>query len=220
MKRIVACAAAAVLAWPVALICEQYPNAPSPTVQHAPRSEGAYNHGEFGVYGDLFRLNLRGSNNPVNFIGLGARVGFNVHPNIALEAEMNYDFERNYTTFSSSGSTGGVSSTTVTSRLRPLTGLFGPKFQFGTSGPFRAFVTGKVGFTDFTYSNRAASGSSFAGSFDTFGNAGTHVAAYPGGGIEAFAGPFGIRVEAGDEMYFNNGTQNNLRVTFAPSIRF
>src|SRR5215469_1230956 len=146
----------------------------------------------------------------------GGRIGFNVRPNIALEGEMAYDFERNYTTINGSGGT----TTTVTSGLRPLTGLFGPKFQFGTSGPFRAFVTGKVGFTDFTVSSRAASGSSFAGSFDTFGNGGTHVAVYPGGGIEAFGGPFGVRIEAGDEMYFNNGTRNNLRVTFAPTIRF
>src|SRR5579864_1494501 len=152
MRRIVACAAAAVLAWPVALLC-QYPNAPSPSVQNAPRSEGEYNHGEFGVYGDLFRLNLRGSSTPVNFLGLGGRVGFNVHPNIALEAEMNYDFERNYTSVTTNGGTTTGTSTTVTSKLRPLTGLFGPKFQFGTSGPFRAFATGKVGFTDFTFSN-------------------------------------------------------------------
>lgn len=219
MKRIVAFAAAAVLAWPVALL-GQYPNAPAPAVQNAPRGEGQYNHGEFGVYGDLFRLNPRGAHNSTNFIGLGGRVGFNVNPNIALEGEMNYDFERNYTTVSTNGGTTTGSSTTVTSRLRPLTGLFGPKFQFGTSGPFRAFVTGKVGFTDFTVSNGTASGSSFAGSFDTFGNGGTHVAVYPGGGIEAFAGPFGVRVEAGDEMYFNNGTYNNLRVTFSPTIRF
>jgi hypothetical protein len=59
-----------------------------------------------------------------------------------------------------------------------------------------------------------------AGSFDQFGNSGTHVAAYPGGGIETFVGPVGLRVEAGDEMYFNSGTNNNLRVTFSPSIRF
>ena len=215
MKRIIACAAVAVLAWPVALLSQA-----SPTVQNAPRTEGQYNHGEFGVYGDLFRLNLRGTTKPTNYIGLGGRASFNVSPNVALEGEMNYDFERNYTTFSSSGSTGGVSSTTVTSRLRPLTGLFGPKFQFGTSGAFRAFVTGKVGFTDFTVTNKSASPSTFAGSFDTFGNGGTHVAVYPGGGFEAFAGPFGFRVEAGDEMYFNNGTYNNLRVTFSPSIRF
>ena len=215
MKRIIVCAAAAVLAWPVAAI-SQIPNAPSPTVQHAPRAEGQYNHGEFGVYGDYFRLTPRGSSSSMNLVGLGGRVGFNVHPNIALEAEMNYDFERNYTTVTSNGG----STSTVTSKLRPLTGLFGPKFQVGTSGPFRAFVTGKVGFLQFSNSNRVASGSSFAGAIDHFGNSGTHFAAYPGGGIEAFAGPFGVRVEAGDEMYANNGINNNLRVTFAPSIRF
>ena len=37
---------------------------------------------------------------------------------------------------------------------------------------------------------------------------------------EGFFGPIGLRVEAGDQMYFNNGTYNNLRVTFGPEIRF
>ena len=46
------------------------------------------------------------------------------------------------------------------------------------------------------------------------------IAAYPGGGVEAFAGPIGLRVEVGDEIYMNNGANNNLRVTFSPSIRF
>lgn len=32
--------------------------------------------------------------NDVNFVGLGGRVGFNVNPNIALEGEMSYDFEK------------------------------------------------------------------------------------------------------------------------------
>lgn len=215
MKRILICAAAALLAWPVALISQT-----SPTVQHPPRSEGKYNHGEFGIYGDYFRLTPRGASGSSNFIGLGGRVGFNVHPNIALEGEMNYDFARNYTTVSASGGSAGGSTRTVTSSLRPLTGLFGPKFQFGTSGPFRAFVTGKAGFLEFSTSHRVASGSSFADAIDEFGNSGTHFAAYPGGGVEAFFGPIGLRVEAGDEIYMNNGANNNLRVTFSPSIRF
>jgi hypothetical protein len=211
MKRIVACAAAAVLAWPVALLSQTYPN-----VQNPPRSESQYNHGEFGVYGDYFRLTPRGASGASNYLGLGGRVSFNMNPHTALEGEMNYDFERNYTTINSSGGT----TSTVTSSLRPLTGLFGPKFQLGSSGPFRAFVTGKVGFTDFTINHGTASGMSFANSFSTFGNGGTHFAMYPGGGIEAFAGPFGFRIEAGDEIYMNNGANNNLRITFAPTFRF
>src|SRR3954470_5203815 len=216
MKRILGCAGLiAALALPLAVNAQDQNSPPPQYVQNAPHSRWDLNHATVGVYGDLFRVNPSGGS-AVNFLGLGGRVGFNVHPNIALEAEMNYDFARNYTTISSSGG----SSTTVSSSLRPLTGLFGPKFQFGTSGPFRAFVTGKVGFLEFSTSHQVASGSTFAGSFDQFGNSGTHVAAYPGGGVETFIGPVGLRFEAGDEMYFNGGTNNNLRVTFSPSIRF
>lgn len=56
--------------------------------------------------------------------------------------------------------------------------------------------------------------------FSQFGNGSTHFAAYPGGGIETFIGPLGLRVEAGDEIYLNNGANNNLRVTFSPTLRF
>jgi hypothetical protein len=48
----------------------------------------------------------------------------------------------------------------------------------------------------------------------------TKVALYPGGGIEGFWGPFGLRLEGGDEIYFDNGTRNNLKVTFGPAFRF
>ena len=43
---------------------------------------------------------------------------------------------------------------------------------------------------------------------------------YPGGGIEFFVGWFGMRFEAGDEMFFDNGVNHNLRVTAGPVIRF
>lgn len=216
MRRIFSCAGlAAVLALPFSLLAQ--------VVQNAPKDPHDLNHGEVGVYGDLFRVNPPHAA-AVNFLGLGGRVGFNVHPNVALEAEMNYDFEKNYTTVSTSGSigsgTGSGTSVTSTSTLRPLTGLFGPKFQFGTSGPFRAFVTGKAGFIEFSSSTKSPSGSTFNGAVSDFGNGSTNFAAYPGGGIETFLGPIGLRVEAGDEIYVNNGAYNNLRVTFGPSLRF
>jgi hypothetical protein len=229
MKRIFGCAGLiALLALPLSINAQQDQEPPPPSAQYPPpqavqygshESRWAENHGEFNVYGDMFRVNPAGGS-AVNFLGLGGRVGFNVHPNIALEAEMNYDFAQNYTTVSTNGGTTGVTSTTITGRTRPITGLFGPKFQFGTSGPFRAFVTGKVGFIEFSHSNSTASGTSFANSFDQFGGGTTHIAVYPGGGIEGFFGPIGLRAEAGDQMYFNNGTFNNLRVTFGPTIRF
>jgi len=235
MNRTLICAGAiAILALPLSLKAQQdqappppppppqYQGPPPQYDQKAPYARSRYtnNHGEIGVYGDMFRVNPAGGT-AVNFLGLGGRVGFNVNPNVALEAEMSYDFEKNYTTISHSGSTTGVTSTTVSSRTRPLTGLFGPKFQFGTGGPFRAFVTGKVGFTEFSHTTTSTvSGETFDNAFDQFGGGTTHFAAYPGGGIEGFFGPLGLRVEAGDQMYFNNGTYNNLRVTFGPTLRF
>lgn len=173
------------------------------------------NHGEVGAYADYFRFAPGSSSD--NFVGVGGRVSVNVRPMLALEAEMNYDFARNYTSTSSNGASTSFSTTSV----RPLTGLFGPKLQFGTTGPFRAFVTGKVGFTNFsTNSSGNVTGGSATGAVSSVGDSGTHLAVYPGGGIEAFAGPIGLRAEVGDELYLNNGTYNNLRVTFGPQFRF
>ncbi len=85
---------------------------------------------EIGAFADYFRF---GQTNPVsNFAGIGARVSFNVHRDIQLEAEMAYDFQRNFTNRFSNG----VTTQLVNSNLRTLHGLFGPKFQTG-SGAFR-----------------------------------------------------------------------------------
>jgi hypothetical protein len=43
---------------------------------------------------------------------------------------------------------------------------------------------------------------------------------YPGGGLEGQIGPVGLRLEAGDEIYFAGGTHHNVRVAFGPFIRF
>jgi len=201
---------------------EPQPAAQDTNMQPAqPQAEGNrfLNHGEVGAYGDLFRVAASGQS-AVNYLGLGGRVGFNTGAHAAIEAEMNYDFEQNYTTTVTTGSGATLTTTTVTSKVRPITGLFGPKFQFGTSGPFRAFIEGKVGFIDYSVSNNAPSTTSFTNSVPGIGGPATHLAAFPGGGIEFFGGPLGLRIEAGDEIVVNNGASNNLRVTFGPVIRF
>jgi hypothetical protein len=172
----------------------------------------AQDHGEAGAFADYFRLSY--ASPAQNFFGLGGRAAFNVQHNVQIEAEMAYDFERNYTTTYNNG----VSSQTVTSKLRTLHGVFGPKFQVGT-GPFRVFVTGKVGFDNFSnsYQNAPAGFSNAVG----LGSGTTAFAVYPGGGFEAFVGPIGIRAEAGDDIFFLNGNaHNNLRVTLGPQFRF
>jgi len=167
-----------------------------------------YDHGEVGAFLNYTRLHNAGD---TNFYGLGGRVGFNVHPNVSLEAEGAYDFQRNVDTQVSF--TNGTFSS-VRSRLRMAHFMFGPKFTVGTSSPVRVFVTAKGGLLNF--------------STDTnFGNQVTNVpfsdtngVFYPAGGIEFFAGWFGARFEAGDEMYFDHGANHNLRVTAGPTIRF
>jgi hypothetical protein len=186
----------------------------------SPESSPNYlNHAEVGIYADYFHFAPSGSS--TNFVGVGGRAAFNMNPFVALEGEMNYDFARNFTTSYTTGSGAGATTTFVRTGVRPLTGLFGPKFQFGGSSPFRLFATGKIGFIDFsTTTSGVVSGTTFTNAVSGVGNPGTHLAFYPGGGFEGFFGPVGIRAEVGDEIYLNNGTYNNLRVTVGPSLRF
>jgi hypothetical protein len=168
-------------------------------------------HIEVGAFVDYFRLNDASPTR--NFVGLGGRAAINMRPNVQLEAEMAYDFKRSFArTFVQ-----GASTELVKTDFRTLHGFFGPKFQTG-SGPLRLFVTGKVGFDNFSISNQNAT----AGFTSAVGltNGTTLFAVYPGGGFEAFSGRLGIRAEIGDDIYFNHGAHNNVRVTFGPQFRF
>lgn len=163
-------------------------------------------HVTIGAFADYTRLHHADN---ANFWGFGGRVGFNVHPNVQLEGEMSYDFERAFVTTTT---TGGIVSTN-TSNLRLLHGLFGPKFYAG-SGGFKVFGTLKGGFLNFS------TNSNLADQFGTFASGDTNGVFYPGGGIEVFGGPIGFRVEVGDLMYFDRGANHNLRLTIGPQFRF
>jgi hypothetical protein len=63
-------------------------------------------------------------------------------------------------------------------------------------------------------------GNQFSSGISNVGGSGTHLAFYPGGGVEGFWGAVGLRLEAGDEIYLNSGTYSNLRVSVGPTIRF
>jgi hypothetical protein len=165
-------------------------------------------HVEVGVFADYFRLN---ADPKLNYAGLGGRVGFNVHRDIQLEGEMAYDFDRSYNNPFDNG-------TLVRAKTHVLHGLFGPKFQTG-SGKFRLFVTGKAGLISFTTNDQNAP-TGFKSALGAVGNGNAKFAVYPGGGVEGFLGPIGLRLEVGDDIYFDNGARNNLRVTFGPTIRF
>jgi hypothetical protein len=165
-------------------------------------------HGELGAFFNYTRL----ANSSTNFYGVGGRVGFNVHPNLQLEGEFSYDFQQNLNNdfFSNNGVLGVI---ITNSTLHMIHGLFGPNLQIGT-GAFRVFGTVKGGLINFSTS------SSFPTQVTLIWDGDTDGVFYPGGGVELYAGPLGIRAEIGDEMWFSHGTNHNLRITVGPQIRF
>jgi hypothetical protein len=171
----------------------------------------AQNHAEVGAFVDYFKLHETGT----NFVGIGGRVAVNVAAPVQLEAEMSYDFSRAFAETFDNG-TGIVS--TQNSRIKVLHGLFGPKLQ--TTGPVRVFVTAKGGFTNFRFDTGANSFSGFTSSVQNLRDDNVSAVFYPGGGVEAFLGPIGLRLEVGDEMIFASGVRHNWKVTVGPQIRF
>lgn len=164
-----------------------------------------------GVYGDYTRL----AETSTNMTGLGARVGVKVFPLTSIEAQMTYDFDQAFTE-NFTNTTGGVS--VYNSNVKILKGLFGP--TFATPGPVKFFVTAKGGFIDFMFNSNPNLGSGFTSGISNLRANNLHGMFYPGGGLMAYIGPVGLRLEVGDDMYFANGEHNNLAVQFGPTIRF
>jgi len=165
----------------------------------------------FGAYVDYFRL----SQTDNNFAGVGARLGVGLGSHVMLEGEMNYDFNQTFNEGFSDGTTLVVERTNV----RLLHGLFGPKLALGHSN-FHLFVTAKGGFLNVRLDSRPANLNTFFSSIENIRSQDLMAASYPGGGVEGRIGPLGLRLDVGDEMYFNDGTHHNLRVAFGPYIRF
>lgn len=188
----------------------------------AAQAQDSENHVEIGVFGDYFRLgetrgpSLAGTG-ATSFGGVGARLSINVSRRWQIEPEMNYDFAASFTEDFSGGP--GTTAGFSTSTLRILHGMIGPKFQSG-GGAFRAFLTVKGGGDNFIFSAAPVNFSTFTSSVSGLRTNNVVGVVYPGGGIEAYLGPFGIRLDVGDEIYFQSGAHNNLRITLGPSIRF
>jgi len=149
---------------------------------------------QVGAFGDYFRI----SQTKTNLAGLGARVGTKLLPHVMLEGEMSYDFKQAFAeTF-----TQGATVTVVNSNLKVLHGLFGPKLVAG-HGAIRPFVAVKGGFVNFRLDPRPASFAGFISSVDNLRSKNVSGTLYPVAGLEGHIGPVGLRLEAGDEMYFD-----------------
>jgi len=171
-------------------------------------------HVQVGAFANYFRLS---DLNHHNFAGLGGRLSVSASPNAQIEGEMAYDFEQVFIESFANPSTGSI--TFQRSPLRILHGLFGPKFHTG-QGPLRGFVVLKGGFMNFRFDSRPATFGTFFSSVEDLRTSGVRGVFYPGGGLEGYLGPLGLRFEIGDEIYFQDGAHHNLRMTFGPTIRF
>jgi len=167
---------------------------------------------QVGVYADYFRL----SQTNTNMAGLGGRAGFRLLPHLMVEAEMSYDFDQAFTEHCLST---GCTVTVANSNLKVLHGLGGFKV-IGGHHAIRPFLTLKGGFENFELSPRPASFSGFISSVQNLRANNVSGAVYPGAGLEGHLGPVGLRLEAGDEIYFAGGTHHNARLAFGPFLRF
>ena len=169
---------------------------------------------EVGAFVDYLNIAQTGTSN----LGLGGRFGYRVHSHVMMEGEVAYDYGLNFQEAFLNVATGNLAAIERTS-VGVTHGLFGPKVQ-RAHGFFRPFATFKAGFIDFRLSPSLLPYSNIISTIVGLRTSNVNAAVYPAGGIEGVLGPVGLRFEIGDEVYFNQGGHNNLRITFGPTVRF
>ena len=169
---------------------------------------------EAGIFLDSLSISQTSTDN----FGLGARFGYRIHPNVMLEGELAYDYGLNFDEAYRNITNGNVTAIESTS-IGVTHGLIGPMLQ-PAHGHFRPFATLKAGFIDFRLSPSLLPYSNVVSSVFGLRTSNVNAALYPAGGVEASLGPVGLRLELGDDIYFNHGGHNNLRLTFGPIVRF
>ncbi len=169
---------------------------------------------EVGAFLDYLGISQTDTNN----FGIGGRFGYRVHHDVMLEGELAYDWGINFDEAFRNVTNGNVTAIEKTS-IGVTHGLFGPKLQ-PADGGFRPFVIFKAGFVDFRLTPSLIPLSNVVSAISGIRTSKLNAAIYPAGGIAANVGPVGLRLEFGDEIYFNNGAHNNLRITFGPQVRF
>jgi len=169
---------------------------------------------EAGIFLDSLSISETSTNN----FGLGARFGYRVHHDVMLEGELAYDYGINFDEAYRNITNGNITAIERTS-IGVTHGLFGPTLERG-AGHFHPFATLKAGFVDFRLSPSLLPQSNLASVILGLRTSNVNAALYAAAGISATLGPVGLRLEAGDEIYFNNGARHNLRITFGPILRF
>jgi len=169
---------------------------------------------EAGFFLDSLSISQTNTDN----FGLGGRFGYRVRRNVMIEGELAYDYGINFQEAYRNVANGSLTAIERTS-IGVTEGLVGPTLR-PARGHFRPFATLKGGFIDFRLSPSLLPYSSVASTILGIRTSSVSATVYPAAGAEASLGPVGLRLEAGDAIYFNNGAHNNLRITFGPIVRF
>jgi hypothetical protein len=169
---------------------------------------------EIGIFLDYLGISQTNTNN----LGVGGRFSYRIHRKVMIEGELAYDYGINFHEAYRNITNGDITAIERTS-IGVTHGLFGPTLQ-PDKGRFRPFITPKGGFLDFRLSPSLLPLSTVESTLLGLRTSSLNVAMYPGAGVEASLGPVGLRLELGDDIYFNSGAHNNLRVTFGPILRF
>lgn len=169
---------------------------------------------EAGIFLDYLGISQTSTNN----FGFGGRFGYRIHRKVMLEGELAYDYGINFHEAYRNITNGDIAAIGNTS-IGVTHGLFGPALR-PAKGRLRPFVTLKAGFIDFRLSPSLLPLTTFESTLLGIRTSSVNAAIYPGVGVEASLGPVGLRFEMGDEIYFNNGAHNDLRITFGPILRF
>jgi hypothetical protein len=174
----------------------------------------AQNRVEAGLFLDYFNIS---QTNTKNF-GLGGRLGFRIHRNLLVEGELAFDYGINFEEAYRDITNGNLFAIEHTS-VGVTHALFGPMLV-PAKGRVRPFAILKGGLADFRLSSSLLPLSGVVSTILGLRTSRLNFAVYPGAGVEATLGRVGLRVELGDEIYFNSGAHNNLRITFGPILRF
>ena len=167
--------------------------------------------GGFGAYETYDQSNF-----PDHGFGLGGRINFNIHRYLQFEFETGYDFK--HPSFRVTNTvTGALLTNTQLGVLHVNSGLKlqspGGSFFFFLKGGGNRFDTE---LTSITVNSVPTVSTLTQGAQNSYWKG----VLYPGVGIGFHAGPLGIRLDAGDEIYWASGARHNLRFTFGPTIRF
>lgn len=152
---------------------------------------------------------------PTDAVGVGGRLDIGLTHWLALEGEGSYDFKHPTLQIVSNG---GIGFNVTQFRMGIVHANGGFKVQT-KGGSYFLFLKGGV--LNFMPDIRTTTlVGTIQGNVPRSGTNFSEAVFYPGAGIGFHAGILGIRLDAGDEIYWDEGTHHNLRITFGPTIRF